>query len=180
MWRKLIIALLISLIGVQFVPTKVHAQPCAYPRLSRGYLAQVSEDGGYNNVRSRPDLQAQLVGQLAPGTTVAVIGGPYCRDSFNWWQVRSGDLIGWTADGDQDEAWLNNLHRRIPEANLTPTDPAPPLWTPQSDAVEIPPLLPPGGTTATPTPVIATRIPPSPTPSASTSDALWIDPAWFD
>ncbi len=177
MWRVFTIGCLITVIGLGVSSVAAQHQPCPHPRLWTGHLAQVSEDGTYNNVRARPDLQSQIVGQLPPGTTVAVLHGPRCRDSFNWWYVRSGDLVGWTADGDQDERWIINLYRRIPDPHPAPTSETPPLWTPQSDA-EIPPLLPPGGPTATPTPVLATRIPSTPHPVGPTPDTIKVGPEW--
>ncbi|MFN8377852.1 MAG: SH3 domain-containing protein [Anaerolineae bacterium] len=77
------------------------------PRLTVGGQARVSGTEFPNRLRSAPTTSAQQIGLLNPGTTMSVIGGPSCADTFVWWQVRAGDLTGWTAEGaPPDEYFL--------------------------------------------------------------------------
>ena len=77
------------------------------PRLSVGMEARVGDGDFPNRLRSAATTSAQQIGLLNPGTTMAVIGGPACADTFVWWQVRAGDQTGWTAEGvPPDEYFL--------------------------------------------------------------------------
>jgi hypothetical protein len=62
-----------------------------------------------NRVRTRPGRFFGIVlGQINPGERVEVLEGPACMDGWVWWRVQSmqKDLIGWTAEGDQENYWL--------------------------------------------------------------------------
>lgn len=59
-----------------------------------------------NNVRDNPSLSANRIGQLAGGATFDVLDGPVCSDGFAWYQVQSGNLIGWTAEGSAAEYFI--------------------------------------------------------------------------
>ncbi len=61
-----------------------------------------------NNIRAEPELDATFLGQIDPGELCAVIDGPSCDEANNiaWWQVRFGNVIGWTAEGQADQYWL--------------------------------------------------------------------------
>ncbi|MBN2303833.1 MAG: Ig-like domain-containing protein, partial [Anaerolineae bacterium] len=55
------------------------------------------------NVRSEPNLAANVVTQVLPGETMQIIGGPFCEGGFLWWQIRlNNDIIGWAAEGTQE------------------------------------------------------------------------------
>ncbi|MFQ3645400.1 MAG: hypothetical protein SNJ54_05325 [Anaerolineae bacterium] len=69
------------------------------PRLQVGEVARVTLGGSPNRVRELPSTSAAFLGQLAPGTTFDVLEGPACVAGIAWWRVRSGSLIGWTAEG---------------------------------------------------------------------------------
>ncbi len=76
------------------------------PRLAVGRPARVIAGLGVNNLRSAAQVAAPVVGELAEGAEVQVIGGPVCADGLTWWQVQSGDLSGWTVEGDGGTYWL--------------------------------------------------------------------------
>ena len=61
-----------------------------------------------NRMRSSPDLESAVVGQIAPGTLVSIIDGPSCSSAMVWWRVEASEdaLIGWTSEGDQQHYWL--------------------------------------------------------------------------
>jgi hypothetical protein len=66
--------------------------------------------GQANNLRALPSANAERVGQLAAGAQFTVTGGPVCADGFMWWRVAQDDTeLGWTAEGDASEYWLEPL-----------------------------------------------------------------------
>jgi tetratricopeptide (TPR) repeat protein len=79
------------------------------PRLILEQSAQVVAGLGANNLRSAPSETAGLVGQIPEGQVVAVLDGPICANGLNWWQVRYGELEGWTAEGAEGRYWLEGL-----------------------------------------------------------------------
>jgi hypothetical protein len=76
------------------------------PRLSAGADGMVIVGQGANNVRSQPSQASELLGNLAEGSTFAVLEGPACADGMAWWRVQSADVTGWTAEGMDDTYWL--------------------------------------------------------------------------
>jgi len=97
-------------------PTQTATQGSWYPcagtyasRLHIGNLAYVSNDPPQRNrVRSQPDVNAQILGYIEPGTEVEIIAGPRCANAMIWWKVNepSNGLEGWTSEGDQQNYWL--------------------------------------------------------------------------
>jgi hypothetical protein len=79
----------------------------AAPRLTVGVPARVIPGTSPNNLRNVPGTDAASVtGQIPAGESFAVLAGPLCADGLLWWQVRYGDLTGWTAEGDAASYWL--------------------------------------------------------------------------
>jgi len=97
-------------------PTQTATQGSWYPcagtyasRLHIGNLAYVSNDPPQRNrVRSQPDINAQILGYIEPGTEVEIMAGPRCANAMIWWKVNvpSSGLAGWTSEGDQQKYWL--------------------------------------------------------------------------
>lgn len=83
------------------------------PRLVIGTQAQVSQGGLPNLVRDQPGASGRLLGQIEPGSVFNVLDGPRCSllDKIVWWQVNFNGLIGWTAEGQDGEYWLEPLGR---------------------------------------------------------------------
>jgi hypothetical protein len=83
--------------------------PGALPsRLQVGQTGFVSQEPPVaNRVRSEPDREAEILGQIMPGEKFTVLDGPRCADGWAWWRLRSRaqDLEGWTSEGDT-EYWL--------------------------------------------------------------------------
>lgn len=69
--------------------------------------------GAVRILREAPSERAPLVATLIGGLQLTVIGGPVCRDNFNWWQVQvyggSSDPIGWVAEGTPADRFLEPL-----------------------------------------------------------------------
>lgn len=61
-----------------------------------------------NRVRKDPSTSATIIGYIDPGGEVEILEGPSCEQGWTWWKVKtlSGDLTGWTAEGDKDGYWL--------------------------------------------------------------------------
>lgn len=62
-----------------------------------------------NRVRSAPSVSADIIAQIYPGHTVRVLAGPVCAEGVVFWKVESEAIpggIGWTAEGDGKEYWL--------------------------------------------------------------------------
>jgi len=79
------------------------------PRLLPGDLARVLGTTP-NNVRSQPSVTSgQVIGQIPAGAQLNVFEGPSCQDDLTWYRVQYGDLIGYTAEGQGREYWLEPL-----------------------------------------------------------------------
>ncbi len=79
--------------------------------LSVGMYAQVSQNPAMsNNVRTNPDVTADLVGTIGPGTIVNILDGPTCNGAYVWWKITTvktkSPITGWTAEGDASNSWL--------------------------------------------------------------------------
>ncbi len=62
-----------------------------------------------NNVRSEAGQNNDLLGDIQPGQAMKILDGPKCVDGWLWWKVsplNNGDLIGWTAESDEQTYWL--------------------------------------------------------------------------
>ena len=77
-------------------------------RLVVGARGTVSDDLP-NNVRQEPNSASQRLGQIPSGGEFDVLAGPICGENLAWWQVDYNGLVGWTAEGQGDEYWLEPL-----------------------------------------------------------------------
>jgi hypothetical protein len=61
-----------------------------------------------NRVRTEPNKNSRLLGEIHPGEEADILEGPICTDGWVWWKVSAhdGELIGWTAEGDGNDYWL--------------------------------------------------------------------------
>ena len=89
------------------VPIPVCSSPLA-PHMLIGLSGYVTL-GPSNNLRAQPSLSASVVGQMPGGSTFSVLTGPVCADGLNWWQVNFSGNIGWTAEGQNYEYWIEPL-----------------------------------------------------------------------
>jgi len=83
-------------------------------RLAVGAQAQVNPGGLPNNVRANASLSAERIGQLSPGASFVIVGGPGCGDGLVWWQIETGDVTGWTAEGQNGVYWLDPIATPVP------------------------------------------------------------------
>lgn len=73
--------------------------------ISSGIQARVSP-GASNRIRESAGLDAERIGEMPPGSVMAVLGGPVCADGYTWWIIRFGSVIGWTAEGQDTTHWI--------------------------------------------------------------------------
>ncbi len=78
------------------------------PRLTVGGFARIGADGQPNRMRAAPSLDGEQIGLIAPGTTVEVLDGPICEAASRivWWQVQDGSLVGYTAESQENDYFL--------------------------------------------------------------------------
>jgi WD40 repeat protein len=62
-----------------------------------------------NNLRAEARADADEIGEIPSGDSMMVIRGPICADNLTWWQVDYGGLVGWTAEGYENEYWLEPI-----------------------------------------------------------------------
>jgi hypothetical protein len=64
-----------------------------------------------NNVRSQPNTNARIIGQIQPGEAMRILDGPRCAGRMTWWFVESAQgVTGWTSEGSESEYWLAPLN----------------------------------------------------------------------
>ncbi|MCA9914348.1 MAG: hypothetical protein KC496_13425, partial [Anaerolineae bacterium] len=85
--------------------TPIVCDPSVPPRLAAGERARVTP-GIPNNVRSGAGSSNQYLGEIPAEASFTVIAGPLCASGLAWWQVDYNGLIGWTAEGQEGEYWL--------------------------------------------------------------------------
>ncbi len=119
----LTVLLLIFTLPTQAQTIAVTACPAGYlpSRLTSGIRAGVVADGLPNNLRQQPTLNAPRNGQIPPAATFSILAGPECANGYVWWQVNYGGEIGWTAEGDPDDAtyWLEPLSAPLEISAIT-------------------------------------------------------------
>jgi hypothetical protein len=94
--------------GILYLPTRLIAQ----------MQARVVPGGAPNNLRAEPRTDAALVGEIAPNAVFSIIAGPQCANGLAWWQVDYDGQIGWTAEGQDGDYWLEPLPPRALPLNL--------------------------------------------------------------
>lgn len=83
----------------------------AYPRtrLAPGIQGRVA-GGTPNNLRSEPNVNAQLIGQIPNGAAFDVLAGPICDPTgLLWVQVNYNGTIGYTAEASSEDVFLEPL-----------------------------------------------------------------------
>jgi hypothetical protein len=78
------------------------------PRFLIGYTGVVAP-GVPNRLRTSASLNGQFLANMGAGATFSVISGPNCADGLVWWQVNYRGTIGWTAEGQNGNNWINPM-----------------------------------------------------------------------
>lgn len=74
-------------------------------RLVVGESGRVSDDLP-NNVRQEPNTNSRRTGEIPSGGQFSILAGPMCGENLAWWLVDYNGLVGWTAEGQGEEYWL--------------------------------------------------------------------------
>jgi hypothetical protein len=97
---------------IAFVTLPPPARPVAHckgflpSRLVIGDIAQVMP-GTANRLRAQP-INGDVIGQIPAGAEFEVFGESFCDDfeGILWWEVNYQGQVGWTAEGQGDEYWV--------------------------------------------------------------------------
>lgn len=93
--------------------------PGALPtRLVVGEVARVTYGPNGNRLRSGPGTNYQQIDRVPPGGEFEVLDGPECNQSYAWWQVNYNGQVGWTAEADNSEYWLERVRGQVAASNL--------------------------------------------------------------
>jgi len=86
-------------------------------QLTAGQQARVTTGGSPSNVRSGADIAAEQVGQIQPGEVFTIVGdAPVCgSDGLFWWEIQSGDLTGWIAQGELGLYYIEPIPQALPD-----------------------------------------------------------------
>lgn len=90
-------------------PTPITCTGAQVSRLYPGIPARVVPFGGANRMRSEPSINGEVVGSIPPGSSFEVLDGPECANGFAWFEVEFQGVVGWTAEGDSEDYWLEPL-----------------------------------------------------------------------
>lgn len=105
MTRLLIILICLTLWINPIFAQSVNCVGAPPSRLVTGEQAQVIAIGG-SNLRVMPSATADLMNVIPENELIPVIDGPYCAQSFTWWQVDYAGDRGWVAEGVDEFYWL--------------------------------------------------------------------------
>jgi hypothetical protein len=120
---------------------------------STGERAKViGADGGSVNMRAEPSTTAEVVSQVAEGTTVDIVGPNRDADGRTWRNVRSGDKSGWIASNFLETVAAPPPPPAAPSPSPVPAGPPAGASTEAPAAAEEPP---------------AAEAPPTSTPAAT-------------
>lgn len=109
------ICLLLWLLLVGMMPLQAQsASDCVVDaRLTVGERGRVL--AGHNvNIRPEPTTAIARLDLLPAGTTFDVVDGPLCAEGYHWWQIDTGTVSGWSAEGSPDGTyWLEPRGQRV-------------------------------------------------------------------
>ena len=91
-------------------------------RLSVGMIGQVRPSGLPVNIRANPSSSSVRAGQMNPGDTFSITGGPQCAENLVWWQITYGQISGWAGEGANNVYWIEPTGEIVatPAAAVTP------------------------------------------------------------
>lgn len=124
-YRNLISLLVIILMAGNSLAQNNSCPNSIETHLSVGITAQVT-DGPPNNVRDNPSTSGQLLGEIPGGEEITILAGPTCESVYTWWMIEYRGLVGWTAEGNRTERWIEPISviSPVPSDNLIAiTDP---------------------------------------------------------
>jgi hypothetical protein len=61
-------------------------------------------------MRSAPGtVTSTVLGTIPGGTVFSVLEGPVCASGYYWWRVDANGFVGWTAEGEDGDYWLDPM-----------------------------------------------------------------------
>lgn len=63
------------------------------------------------SIRAQPNPDSALLIQFPDRREFTIVGGPVCRDGFNYWHIQGHGLTGWAAEGRIDVYWMSLVRR---------------------------------------------------------------------
>jgi hypothetical protein len=128
--------------------------------LAIGSVAQIANTDGIA-LRVRDVAGGNVLTEINEGTEFVVVDGPECLNGYTWWQIRvdgddSAPIVGWSAEGDNEDYWVEVLSEPQPEptATLIPPTSVP---TEESASTTLPEATPISETVDTTTDLVATE-----------------------
>lgn len=78
------------------------------PPVAVGDIAEVTPAGAAVRFRGSAALNGPLLRELAIGTRMRILNGPFCSQGYRWWQAQleADGLTGYLADGDLSSYWI--------------------------------------------------------------------------
>lgn len=88
-------------------PTRACVFPAPITRMILDERGQVMDDDMRPlNVRSGPSTEYRILGRLEVLEVFLVLDGPVCGGDYAWYRVQHDDLIGWVAEGDLNQYYI--------------------------------------------------------------------------
>jgi hypothetical protein len=79
-------------------------------RLIPNWYAVLRENSPGSNIRRRPVIGADIIGEVPEGERFIALDVPIvCNNDAAWWYVSYGGLNGWMVEGQHDEYWTQPL-----------------------------------------------------------------------
>ncbi len=76
------------------------------PRLANAKTARISKGVRSLVLRASAGANGKKIALLGAGTTLTLYGEPLCAEGFIWWRVNYGNLVGWVAEGQNHDYWI--------------------------------------------------------------------------
>ena len=90
--------------------TNAAVQCPTIPRLIVGQPARVTDENGVpNNIRDGAGRSNNKIGEIPAGAMFTVMGGPTCTADLVWWQINYNGVVGWTAEGDAEDYFVEPI-----------------------------------------------------------------------
>jgi hypothetical protein len=62
-----------------------------------------------NRIRTQPSTSGDQIAQIPSGQVFRVLEGPVCGDGYAWWRVQYNGEIGWTAEGEPGNYFIEPI-----------------------------------------------------------------------
>lgn len=105
-YTSMLIALCVLAISFPTAAQQSVECPAAPPTRLEQFTDAVITEGARQNMRVQPSLDAEIIEQLPAGTIVNILNDVECADGYLWWEIAYNGVIGYVAEGQDDEYWL--------------------------------------------------------------------------